>query len=59
MTTLHCELFKKDFKVKKVCKRSEMPKSAVFYTTIFFNKQSQDIYTTPSRQLYANVKINY
>lgn len=53
MIQINCQLFKKTFEVKKVCKVSEMPKSAQFYFTAYFDKQSQEIYRTPNGVLYA------
>ena len=53
MVTIHCELSEKTYLVKKVCKILEMPQTAQYYNTCYFNGQSQDIYRTDAGVLYA------
>lgn len=49
-----CSLTNRQFKVKKVCKVSEMPKNAGYYFTCFLsNGNIQDIYRTDSGVFYA------
>lgn len=43
MITLTCQLMQREYKVKKVCKISEMPQNAKYFNTIYFDKQCQQI----------------
>jgi len=56
MITLTCQLMQREFKVKKVCRISEMPQNARYFNTIYFDKQSQDIYRTDAGILYAKTQ---
>jgi hypothetical protein len=57
MTEIKCSLFNKVYKVKKVClKRSEMPKNANYFLTVYTsdtNKTIYNIYMTSNGVLYA------
>ena len=56
MKTLTCQLMQREYKVKKVCKISEMPQNAKYFNTIYFDKQCQQIYRTDSGILYARTQ---
>lgn len=53
MKILKCWLTLRTFQVKKICPISKMPKSAVYYTTIFVENQSFDIWKTPNFVYFA------
>jgi hypothetical protein len=61
MIEIHCALFNKVYKVKKIClKHSEIPNNAnMFYTayTNDINKTVYDIYMTINGVLYAKKNI--
>lgn len=56
MKTLVCNVLKRQYTVKKICKRSEMPNSADYYYTAYcLDGMTYDIYRTPAGILYAKI----
>lgn len=55
---IECALSKKQFKVKKVCKIAEMPKSCRYFWTCYLSKKFQDIYISDNGIMYATPERN-
>lgn len=59
MTIITCNVAKVEFKVKKICKVSEMPKSATQYWSAFNDTGIYDIYRTDAGVLYSKPAKTY
>lgn len=54
-----CTLLKKEYKVKKICKVSDMPKNANYYTTAYTDNGVVNIYRTDAGILYSGLPTKY